>query len=146
MISTGCYRHYERVSLAIGTILVKTVDYVRDAGEAGKSKSNTNSNSPTDKNLIIFDCEGRTKIANGKALIQYAPGEISKDKRLEFRLSRFVRDDVHLDTACRHKSQAAQGIFFGRPWRTITRKTPAKPVTKIRNPFWRKNYIQAQPL
>jgi len=66
-------------------ISVKTVDYVRDAGEAEKIKEQYKLNSPTDKNLIIFDCEGRIKIANGKALIQYAPGAISRDKRLEFR-------------------------------------------------------------
>jgi ABC-type uncharacterized transport system len=73
---------YHSVNLNIS---VKTVDYVRDAGEAEKIKEQYKLNSPTDKNLIIFDCAGRIKIANGNALIQYAPGEISKDKRLEFR-------------------------------------------------------------
>jgi ABC-2 type transport system permease protein len=74
-------------------ISVKTVDYVRDAGEAEKIKERYKLNSPTDKNLIIFECPpakpsdgvGPFKIANGDALIQYGPGEISKDKKLEFR-------------------------------------------------------------
>ena len=34
---------------------VKTVDYVRDAGEAQKVKERYKLNSPTDKNLVIFD-------------------------------------------------------------------------------------------
>jgi gliding motility-associatede transport system auxiliary component len=51
-------------------ISVKTVDYVRDAGEAQKIKEQYKLNSPTDKNLIIFDCDGRVKIANGDALTE----------------------------------------------------------------------------
>jgi len=35
-------------------ISVKTVDYVRDAGEAQKVKEQYNLNSPTDKNLIML--------------------------------------------------------------------------------------------
>ncbi len=49
---------------------VRTVDYIRDAGEAQKVKEQYKLNAPTDKNLIIFDCEGRIKIANGDGLIQ----------------------------------------------------------------------------
>ncbi len=44
---------------------VKTVDYVRDAGEAQKLKEQYKLNAPTDKNLIIFYCEGRVKGVNG---------------------------------------------------------------------------------
>ena len=40
-------------------ISVKTVDYVRDAGEAEKIKEQYKLNSPTDKNLVIFDCDGQ---------------------------------------------------------------------------------------
>ena len=56
-------------------ISVKTVDFVRDAGEAEKIKERYKLNSPTEKNLIIFECPpakssddiGPFKIANGKA-------------------------------------------------------------------------------
>src|SRR5208282_6899684 len=51
-------------------ISVTTVDYVRDAGEAQKIKEQYKLNSPTDKNLVIFDCEKRIKIVNGDALTQ----------------------------------------------------------------------------
>jgi hypothetical protein len=64
---------------------IRTVDYVRDAGEAEKIKTQYQLNSPTAKNLIIFDCDGRTKIANGDALTQYTLEQVSDEKEREFR-------------------------------------------------------------
>ena len=49
-------------------ISVRTVDYVRDAGEAQKIKEQYKLSSTTDKDLVIFDCDGRVKIVNGDAL------------------------------------------------------------------------------
>jgi hypothetical protein len=66
-------------------ITIRTVDYVRDAGEAEKIKIQYKLNSPTDKNLIIFDCDGRTKIATGDALSQYTLEQIPNEKEREFR-------------------------------------------------------------
>jgi hypothetical protein len=66
---------------------IKTVDYALDAGEAQKTKEQYNLNSPTDKNLIIFDAgDKRVKIANGDLLTQakYEPGLNLKGER-EFR-------------------------------------------------------------
>src|ERR1700728_3965484 len=51
-------------------ISVKTVDYVRDAGEAEKIKEQYKLSSTKDKNLVIFDCDGHVKIANGDELSQ----------------------------------------------------------------------------
>jgi hypothetical protein len=51
-------------------IVISTVDFVRSAGEAQKLKEQYKLNSQTDKNLVIFDCEKRVKIANGDALTQ----------------------------------------------------------------------------
>jgi hypothetical protein len=64
---------------------VKTVDYVRDAGEAQKVKEQYKLNAPTDKNLVIFDCEGRVKIANGDALTQTKLEQVPNPKEREFR-------------------------------------------------------------
>jgi hypothetical protein len=64
---------------------VKTVDYVRDAGEAQKVKEQYKLNAPTDKNLVIFDCEGRVKIANGDALTQVKLEQVPNPKEREFR-------------------------------------------------------------
>jgi SAM-dependent methyltransferase len=66
-------------------LFMRTVDPVRDAGEAEKTKEKYGLGSATDKNLIIFDAgEQRVKIANGDALIQYSAQGMSKDRKVEF--------------------------------------------------------------
>jgi hypothetical protein len=65
---------------------VKTVDYVRDAGEAQKIKEQYKLNSPTDKNLVIFDAgDQRVKIINGDALTQVKIEQVPNPKEREFR-------------------------------------------------------------
>ena len=49
-------------------IKVETVDYIRNPGLAQKTKAKYNLSSQTDKNLIIFDCEGKVKPVDGNAL------------------------------------------------------------------------------
>jgi ABC-2 type transport system permease protein len=67
-------------------ISVKTVDYVRDAGEAQKVKEQYKLNSPTDKNLIIFDAgDKHIKIANGDSLTQVKLEQVPNPKEREFR-------------------------------------------------------------
>jgi hypothetical protein len=66
-------------------ISVTTVDYVRDAGEAQKIKEQYKLNSPTDKNLVIFDCEGRVKIVPGDSLTQVKLEQVPNPKEREFR-------------------------------------------------------------
>jgi gliding motility-associatede transport system auxiliary component len=66
-------------------ISIRTVDYVRDAGEAEKIKAKYNLNLPTDKNLIIFDCDGRYKTFPGDALTKYTLEQIPNAKEREFR-------------------------------------------------------------
>jgi hypothetical protein len=67
-------------------ISVKTVDYVRDAGEAQKVKEQYGLNAPTDKNLIIFDAgDKRVKIANGDALTEVKLEPVPNPKEREFR-------------------------------------------------------------
>jgi hypothetical protein len=65
-------------------ITIRTVDYVRDAGEAEKVKEQYKLNSETDKNLVIFDCDGRIKIAPGDGLTQYTLKQIPNEKEREF--------------------------------------------------------------
>ncbi len=69
-------------------ISVRTVDYVRDAGEAEKVKEQYKLDSATDKNLVIFDYDGRIKIAPGDALTQFkleeVPPKDSTQRQLEF--------------------------------------------------------------
>src|SRR5258706_119801 len=51
-------------------ISVRTVDYMRDPGEAQKIKAQYKLSSAKDKDLVIFDCDGRVKIVYGEALTQ----------------------------------------------------------------------------
>ena len=103
-------------------ISVTTVDYVRDAGEAQKIKEQYKLNAPTDKNLVIFDCEKRVKIVNGDSLTQVKLEQVPNPKEREFRRKPIAfngRTDVHLDVAGRYQRQAVQGVFFAGPRRTL---------------------------
>lgn len=66
-------------------ISIRTVDYERDPGEAEKVKAKYNLNLPTDKNLVIFDCGGRTKAFAGDALTKYTLEQVPDAKEREFR-------------------------------------------------------------
>jgi hypothetical protein len=67
-------------------ITVATVDYMRDPGAAAKVKAQYNNLfAPTDKNLIIFDCEGKRKVVQGNALAQYVLEQVPNEKEREFR-------------------------------------------------------------
>ena len=66
-------------------ISVKTVDYVRDAGEAQKIKEKYKLSSTADKDLVIFDCDGRIKIANGDALTETKLEPVADSTDHEFR-------------------------------------------------------------
>ncbi len=76
-------------SAANPKISVRTVDYVRDAGEAEKMKEHYRLTAESDKDLVIFDCDGRWKVFPGEALTQYkleqVPPDDPKQKELEFR-------------------------------------------------------------
>jgi hypothetical protein len=71
-------------------ITVKTVDYVRDAGEAQKIKEQYKLGSATAKDLVIFDCGGHFEIAPGAALYQkkyeQIPNENPNEGKLSFRI------------------------------------------------------------
>ena len=128
-------------------ILVETVDYVRDAGEAEKIKERYKLNSPTDKNLIIFDAgDKQVKIAEGNALIQYAPGEISKDKKLEFRPVAFRGEMMFTSMLLAVINPEPLKAYFleghGEPSLEDTSETGYFKFASI----LAQNYIQVQPL
>ena len=66
-------------------ISVRTVDFVRDAGEAEKVKTQYKLASSTDKDLIIFDCDGRVRTVAAEALSQYTLEQLPNEKEREFR-------------------------------------------------------------
>jgi len=66
-------------------ISVKTVDYLRDAGEAQKIKDQYKLSSTKDKDLVIFDSGGHVKVVPGEALTQVKLEQVPKATEREFR-------------------------------------------------------------
>jgi hypothetical protein len=66
-------------------IVVRTVDYMRDAGEAEKIKERYKLGSAKDKDLVIFDCGGHWKTVNGDALSQVRLEPVPNATEREFR-------------------------------------------------------------
>src|SRR5277367_2553777 len=66
-------------------ISVKTVDYLRDAGEAQKIKEQYKLSSAEDKDLVIFDDGGHVKVVNGEALTQIKLEQVPNATQREFR-------------------------------------------------------------
>ena len=62
-------------------ISVQTVDYTRDAGAAQKVKAKYKLTAPADKNLVIFDRQGKTKVVLGDELAKYVLEELHNDKK-----------------------------------------------------------------
>jgi len=67
-------------------ITVATVDYVRELGAAQEVKAKYNLFGSADKDLVIFDCEGKVKVTSGKALAQYVLEHAPNEKERELRL------------------------------------------------------------
>jgi hypothetical protein len=61
-------------------ISVQTVDYTHDAGAAQKVKAIYKLAAPSDKNLVIFDCQGKSIAIPGDVLGQYAVEELPNEK------------------------------------------------------------------
>ncbi len=99
---------------------IRTVDYVRDAGEAEKIKEQYKLNSPTDKNLIIFDRGGGRlpKIVPGDALTPNTHCEqVPNEKEREFRkkpVAFLRRNDVHFHAARASKIPSRSKPIFCR--------------------------------
>jgi hypothetical protein len=66
-------------------ITLRTVDYLRDAGEAEKVKAQYKLAAVADKNLVIFDSGGQVKMMSGDALVQRTLEEVPNEKEREFR-------------------------------------------------------------
>jgi hypothetical protein len=66
-------------------ITIQTVDYMRDPSLAQTVKAKYNLSAPTDKNLVIFDCEGKVTVREGNALASYVVEQVPNEKEREFR-------------------------------------------------------------
>ena len=72
-------------------ISVRLVDYLRDPGEAQKTKVKYSQYlaAGTDKDLIIFDCDGLVKVWPGDGLADYGVVGMAEDNKLDIRPVRF---------------------------------------------------------
>jgi len=66
-------------------VRVTTVDYYRDPGAAQELRTKYNLGSSTNKDFVLFDCEGRTRVIDGNALAQYTLEPITNSPEPEFR-------------------------------------------------------------
>ena len=66
-------------------ISVRTVDFIQNPGEAEKVKAQYKLAAASDKDLVIFDCEGRVKMVSGEALTQFTLEQVPNEKEREFR-------------------------------------------------------------
>ena len=80
---------YRRIDPRIN---IKVVDYLRDPAAAvqisekyGLSIQSGDSGGQAKKDFIIFECDGRVKIAPGDALVQYGAVGMTKDKQVDIR-------------------------------------------------------------
>jgi ABC-type uncharacterized transport system involved in gliding motility auxiliary subunit len=67
-------------------ISVQTVDFSWDYGAAQKIKTQYSLGSATDKNLVIFDCNGRSYPVDGKALAEYSIEPVPNSKENPYRI------------------------------------------------------------
>ncbi len=70
-------------------ISVRLVDYVRNAGEAQKTKIKYSLNAASDKDLIIFDSGSGVKMLPASALLEYAARGLTEEKKVDIRPVRF---------------------------------------------------------
>jgi hypothetical protein len=122
---------------------------VRDPGEAEKVKEQYGLNSPTDKNLIIFDAgDNRIKIANGDALTQYTLEQIPNEKEREFRRKpvAFRGEEMFTSMLLAVINPKPFEAYFlqghGEPSLTDSSETGYLKFAAI----LKQNYIQLQPL
>jgi len=71
--------------LANPKISIETVDYTRDTVTAQQVKAKYHLDAPTDKDLVIFDCDGHSKHVNGNALTETTLEAVDNEREREFR-------------------------------------------------------------
>jgi hypothetical protein len=83
---TALLKEYQYASR---NIEVERVDFLRDVSAAKLVKAKYKLTQFTDKNLVIFDCEGRTRIVSGGDLSDYDIKSVLEQKSKEVRRTHF---------------------------------------------------------
>ncbi|MGN6643810.1 MAG: GldG family protein [Verrucomicrobiota bacterium] len=66
-------------------IRIRTVDYLRDPGSAEELRIKYNLGASTNKNWVIFDCDGHVQKVEGGTLAQYTLEQVPNPTALEYR-------------------------------------------------------------
>lgn len=129
-------------------ISIRTVDYIRDPGAAENVKEKYKQFFPPrgDKNLIIFDCDGRVKVAPGEALVQYGATGITKEKKLKISPVAFNAEQMFTSILLTLESDQLFKAYFaqgnGEPSPDDSGQTGYMKFASI----LRANYVDVQPL
>lgn len=70
-------------------IMVETIDYTRDPSGAQLAKAKYKLDSPASKDMVIFACNGRTKVVYGKELSDYDLSNVVSGKSQEVKRKAF---------------------------------------------------------
>jgi gliding motility-associatede transport system auxiliary component len=130
-------------------ITIRTVDYLSDPGEAERIKEQYRKyfTSAGDKNLIIFDANGRVKIARGEALVKYAATGITKDQKLQIGPVALIAEQAFtsilmtLESDKQFKAYFLQGHHEPPPDDLTSDAGYAKFIAVVQE-----NYVDAEPL
>lgn len=107
-------------------ITIQTVDYLRDAGQAAQVKAAYKLGTASDKNLVIFDCNGRSKIIPDAALAEYdfayKPTPDEKERNFEKVLKTFNGEMRFSPALISVVNKKARKVYFleGNGERAIT--------------------------
>ena len=132
-------------------ISVETVDYERDPGAAQKVKDKYKFNSPTEKNLVIFDCAGRPPYpVPGDALAQYTLEQMPSEdaKKPEYRKKPIAFNGEVLFTSALLQvmnPQPLKAYFLQGHGEPKLDNTDDFGVIKFAGILWQ-NYIRSEPL
>ena len=91
-------------------ISLHLVDYVQDPGEAEKVKAQYKLIGADNKDLVIFDCDGRVKMVSGAAITQYTLEQVPNEKEREFRRKPVAFSGERIFTAMLMALQNAQPL------------------------------------
>jgi hypothetical protein len=122
---------------------------MRDSGAAQIVKAKYNLFAPTDKNLVIFDSEGRVNVVPGNRLAQYVLEQVPNEKEREFRRkpTAFLGESVFTAALLAVTSPKPLKACFlqGHDEHRIDSGDELDGYLKFAS-ILRQNYIQAEPL
>jgi len=137
--------------LANPLIEVETVDYTRDTAAAQRVKAKYKLDSPTEKDLVIFDCNDRVKYVNGDALVEtkteQVPSETSGQVAFEKRRVAFNGEMLFTAMLLAVKSPEPMHVYYltGHREHAVGEDEDPFGYSKFIG-LLMKNYLQAQPI